>query len=72
MTAPARKSAPVSNLDEHRLRKLLSDRRDRAARLAQDDERIAAFCRQWGDAHGYRMRLNAQQILRAMEKGEGR
>ena len=62
----------VADLDEARLRKLLAARQATADRLAQDDERIAAFCRRWGDQHGYRTRLDAAQVLRAMEKGEGR
>lgn len=58
---------PILDLDEARLRRLLSERQARAQRLAQDDAKIAELCKRWGEAHGYKTRLNAEQVLRAIE-----
>ena len=64
-TSPER--TPITNLDEARLRRLLSERQARAQRLAQDDAKIAELCRRWSDEHGYRVTLRPEQVLRALE-----
>jgi hypothetical protein len=67
----ARSPAPIIDITAARLRKmdaavLAAEQALQAARDRRD-----AYCRQWGELNGYKVRLDADQVRRALAvKGE--
>lgn len=56
----------VADIAAERFERIAAERATLLARLADNERRLKAFCQRYSDAHGYRMRLNADQVRLAM------